>query len=115
MARSARCRPRSTTSRWRDQAQSIAAVLLHMLVEEDEVVEHPHHRTLGDEGYLLMDRHAGRTVEAVHFEDAARLLGKCRGARRDSGQPQGHCKRAKARLHFVWPPWPVERLPDPPL
>ena len=43
------------------------AVLLHMLVEHDEVVEHPHHWPLGKDGGFLQHRHARRAVDAVHF------------------------------------------------
>jgi hypothetical protein len=46
-----------------------------MLVEGHKVIEDPHHRPLGDDGGLLMDRHARRAVEHVDFKDAALFLG----------------------------------------
>ncbi len=37
-------------------------VLRNMLIEHHEIVEHRHHRPLGDDRRLLVDRHAGRAV-----------------------------------------------------
>src|SRR6516225_1345017 len=50
-----------------------------MLVEQDEVVHHRHHRALSHDGGFLVDRHAGRAVDDVLLEDATLLLGDCRG------------------------------------
>ena len=63
----------------------LQAVLRHALVEHDEVVEHAHHRPLGEDGRFLVDRHARRAVGTVRFQNAALLLGECRC----SGE---HCK-----------------------
>src|SRR6516164_4743458 len=56
----------------------IGVVLLYVLIEEDEIVEYPHDRSLGDDGRFLVDRHAGGAVDHVFPEDAALLLGDCR-------------------------------------
>src|SRR6516162_2208451 len=56
----------------------IRAVLLYMLIEQDEVVEYPHDRPLGDDRRFLVDRYAGGAVDHVFPEDAALLLGDCR-------------------------------------
>ena len=45
----------------------LQAVLLDVLIEHDEIVEHAHHRPLGVDGRLLVDRHARRAVDHVHF------------------------------------------------
>jgi len=56
----------------------LEAVLRYVLVEHDEVVEHPHHRPLGEDGRFLADRHARCAVGNVHFQNAARFFGECR-------------------------------------
>jgi hypothetical protein len=53
----------------------LQAVLRHMLVEYDQVVKHAHHRPLGKDGRLLLDRHPARAVRVVGPQDAALLLG----------------------------------------
>src|ERR1700724_1894792 len=52
------------------------AVLPDVLVEEDEIIEHPHHRHDRRYAALLKDRHAGWAVAMKHPQNAALLLGK---------------------------------------
>src|SRR5438067_11318807 len=49
-----------------------------MLVEDDQIVEHGHHRGDGDARRLLVDRHARRAVADRHPQHAAGFL--CPGA-----------------------------------
>ena len=58
---------------WLDRGK---AVLRQVLVEDDEVVHHPHHRPFGDDRRFLVDRHRGRTVNDVLPKNAARFLGR---------------------------------------
>jgi hypothetical protein len=59
-------------------------VLLFVLVEQDEVVEHRHHRADSGDRRLLMDRHARRAVAVEEAERPAALL-----RRRRAGEQQG--------------------------
>src|SRR5438552_2150211 len=52
----------------------IEPVLLFVLLEEDEVVEHPHEGRNRRDRRLLMDRAARRAVAVKEFEDTAGLL-----------------------------------------
>ena len=52
----------------------LLAVLAHMLVEEDKIIEHPHHRHDRRYAALFEDRHAGWAVAMKHPQDAALLL-----------------------------------------
>ena len=63
----------------------VRAVLRHMLIEHDEVVEHAHHRPQCRTGRFLEQRHARRIVEKRDLQDAPGLLGQGRvsAARRD--------------------------------
>jgi len=81
----------------------LEAVLLHMLIEHDEVVEHPHHRPEGGNRRFLVDRHAGGAVEMRHSENAARLLrlGRLRSSGRGNQQHRGRCKAAKLPPHLI--------------
>src|SRR5438874_736357 len=47
------------------------AVLLHLLVVHDQVVEHSHRRTHREDGGFLVDRHASGTVDRKRIELAA--------------------------------------------
>jgi hypothetical protein len=49
-------------------------VLRDVLVEYDEVIEHPHHRPFGHNRCLLVDRRARWAVDDVFFENPAGLL-----------------------------------------
>src|SRR6266478_4048134 len=51
------------------------AVLLHVLVVQNEVVKHPHHRAQRKDGGFFVDRHAGRAVDRVGLQYAALFLG----------------------------------------
>ena len=62
----------------------LQCVLRHMLVEDDEIVEHRHHRRDGRDRHFLEGRHAGRAVAMGNLEDAARLLRERRRRRADS-------------------------------
>jgi hypothetical protein len=53
-------------------------VLLHVLVEHDEVVEDPHRRARRDGVDLLVHRQAWRRVDGMNREDAARFLCEAR-------------------------------------
>jgi len=66
------------------------AVLLHVLVVHDEVVEHPHDWPQRVDRHLLVDRQAGWAVDRIGSEDAAVFLGHRRSAERDE-------RRAKRR------------------
>ena len=68
--------PSSLHSHFRRQIgdDRLQAVLRDVLVVHHEVVEHPHHRLLGGTRRFLEDRHAGRAVEMLEPEDAARFL-----------------------------------------
>src|SRR5215831_10534284 len=50
------------------------AILLHMLVIQDEVVEHCHYRSESENRDFLMDRHARRAVDRVGLQDPAVFL-----------------------------------------
>jgi hypothetical protein len=55
-------------------------VLRHMLIEEHEVVEHPHHRHDRRYAALLEDRHAGRAVAVKHPQNAAPASARAPGS-----------------------------------
>ena len=80
-----------------DRAQ---AVLLHVLLEHDEVVEHARHRPIDRLCRFLEHRHARRAVEVTEFENTARFLGVCRigGAHRPR-QPTCCREHAQFPLH----------------
>ena len=61
----------------------LKAGLLHALVEQHQIVEHPHHRPHRKGGRLLQDGHGGRAVWGVDLEDPSRLL-------RQDGAAGGH-------------------------
>src|ERR1700737_1330579 len=83
---------------WDDRLQ---AVLRYVLLVEDEIVEDTHHRDLGRVGRLFEDRHAGRTVAVVDFQNAASLLGENRsGARNGGEQRTDHCECAQTSRHL---------------
>ena len=67
----------------------IEPVLRDMLIEHHEVVEHRHHRPLGDDRRFLVDRHAGRAVAMRYLEDAAGLL---RNSRRRQCNERHRCQ-----------------------
>ncbi len=54
----------------------LETVLLHALLEEDQVVEHAHHRSHGKGRRFLQDGHAGRAVRRIDLQDASGLLGE---------------------------------------
>jgi hypothetical protein len=68
------------------------AVLLHVLVEHDQVVEDAHQWRLRRQCRFLEDRHARWAVGAVHFEDAAVLLGERSAAAADRHQQRTGCR-----------------------
>jgi hypothetical protein len=81
------------------------AVLRHVLLIHDKIVEHTHHWAQGRERRFLVQRHAGRAVEKGHSQNAALLLGECRisGGQRQHQRP-GCCEHAKISLHLHLPP-----------
>jgi len=54
------------------------AVLRHVLIVDDEIIETPHHRPQCRGRRFLEERHARRAVEMRNLEDTARFLGDCR-------------------------------------
>ena len=103
--------PRPIGSQIRDDR--LQAVLRHVLLVQDKVVENSHHWDLGRVGRFLEDRHAGRTVPVVDFQNATRLLGRGHlGARNRNEQHARRHKRAKIWFHFVLLPLLVTRVPD---
>ena len=50
------------------------------LVENNEAVEHAHHRPLGKDRQLFEERHARRAVDAIYLQNTAPLLDKGRTA-----------------------------------
>ncbi len=80
------------------------AILRDVLVEHDEVVEHPHHRPFGNDRRFLVDRHARWAVDDVLFEDPTVLLrdrGAGCGHHGQEGEKRGH--QARCRCHFFLP------------
>ena len=73
------------------------AVLLYVLVVHDEVVENPHHGAHRVNRHLLVDRHAGRAVDRIGFENTTLLLGKCPVGRRHRNEPYGN-RRERAQF-----------------
>ena len=69
------------------------AVLRHVLVEHDEVVEHAHQRNTGGDRRFLVDRHARRAGKAGHLQHAAGLFRDGRAA--DSGDQTRNARRQK--------------------
>ena len=87
----------------------LQAVLRHVLVEHDQVVEHLHYRQFGV-GKLLKHREARDTLGVIHPQRAAGLLGECRGGNCERGQESGdRPEGTNVRLHVTPPP----RLPRP--
>ena len=52
----------------------LEADLFNALVEQRQIIEHPHHRPDGEDGGFLQDGHGGRAVRQVDPERAAGLL-----------------------------------------
>src|SRR5438105_11636583 len=77
----------------------LRAVLLHMLIEHDEVVEHPHHWPQRRYGRFLVDRHAGGAVEMRHPENAAWFLRVGPHRERQRDQQRGCCEPTKISAH----------------
>src|SRR6266481_3090737 len=77
------------------------AVLRDMLVEQDEVVEYPHHRHHYADRPFLMDRHAGGAVAVIDAQGPALLLRQCRvgGAERNQRHAQ-YCKSLESLFHL---------------
>src|SRR5271154_6365952 len=77
------CRKRSVSSvasSFHDQpvaksgTNRLQAVLWHMLIVHDKIVEDAHHWPFGEDRRFLVDRHACRAVGRIHFQDVAGLL-----------------------------------------
>jgi len=76
------------------------AVLRHVLLIEDEIVEDAHHRDLGRVGRLFEDRHAGRAVSMVDLENSARFLRQRRpGGEQSAEQQRGRDEWSRMSLH----------------
>src|ERR1700738_2131239 len=72
-----------------------------MLVEDDEIIEHGHHRGDGRDRHLLERRHARRTIAMGDLENASRLLRGCRPGDEPHDQQAGRTgNRSKAWLHW---------------
>ena len=93
-----------------DRAES---VLRYMLIEEDEVVEDPHHRSCRRPGRLLVGRHARRAVAVGYSQNASRFLSECRnGDGHGNQQCPDRCEGAKTSFHRPLPAL-VPRHPVP--
>ncbi len=68
----------------------LLAVLRDMLVVNDEVVEHAHHRQHGRQCRLFEDRHARRAVAVIDFQDTAGFLRRC--LRRGHSNQEPSCR-----------------------
>ena len=79
--------PSPTLGEIRDDG--IHAVLRHVLLEDDEVVENRHEGDVDRIGRTLMDRGASGTVPVIHPQDAALFLGRI-GKTADRQQRQGN-------------------------
>ena len=102
--KSAACRPRPTPSRWRARARSSARLFCATCWSNmHEVVHHRHHRPLGDDRRLLVDRHAGRAVDDVLPKDAALFLGEgwCAATTTTLSNPPATVECAQCSLHSV--------------
>ena len=88
----------------------LQAVLSHMLVEHDQIVEHPHYRQFGV-GKLLEHRQARHTLGVVHPQSAAALLAGCRGRDRKRDQKGGPPADPTNVQPHVPPPRLALRLP----
>ena len=64
----------------------LEAGLFNALVEQCQIIEHPHHRPDGEDGGFLQDRHGGRAVRRVDPERATGLLRQDRAAGSHAGQ-----------------------------
>ena len=83
----------------------LEAVLLRVLVVDDEVVEDPHHRQHGRDRRLLEDRHAGRAVAMIDLEDTALLLRECRDGDGEFDQQAGRRRgSSEISLHDCFAP-----------
>src|SRR5215472_9832355 len=67
--------PRPTGGKVRDDR--LQAVLRHVLLVHDEIIENPHHRPVDRDRRLFEQRHACRTVEMGYSQHAALFLGEC--------------------------------------
>jgi hypothetical protein len=82
------------------------AVLCDLLVEDDEVVEHAHHRDADGDRRFLVDRHARRAGEIGHLQNAARILRQgWSSPNQASEQPAGRHPSPQSSRH--------SRLPSP--
>src|SRR4051812_29206560 len=76
-----------------------------MLIEHHEVIEHAHHRALGIDRYLLVDRQTRRVVGAIYSKNAARFLGRRVIADQPKNSERNHrAKDAALRRHRSSPP-----------
>ena len=70
-----------------------------MLVEEDKVIEHPHHRHDRRYAPLLEDRHAGGAVAVKHPQHAPLLLGERSVRHHHTEQQHGNSGAPSALAH----------------
>ena len=88
------------------------AVLLHVLVKNDEIVEDPHHRPIGQYRRFFVDRHARRAVEDGNSQNATRLLGEGRSVGRDRHQQRTRrCGGTQIVRHLPCLPSFLDRAP----
>ena len=83
------------------------AVLRHMLIEHDQIVEHPHHRAQRGDRRFLVDRHRGRAGDERDPQDPAVLLGSGRHGAESGDQQRGDeaCKMAAHELSSTLLRW----------
>src|SRR5215472_11869891 len=80
----------------------LQAVLRLVLLVHDEIIEDAHHRPVDRDRRFFEQRHARRTVEMGHSEDAALLLCERRSASGDCPQQRrSRHERTKICLHFT--------------
>ena len=78
------------------------AVLRHVLIVHDEIIEDPHHWPQRRSRRLLEERHARRAVEMGDFENSARFLSDCRVCDKQRKRQRTRCREhARTCLHPI--------------
>src|SRR6266481_4364599 len=76
------------------RAPTFRAVLRHVLIVHDEIVENAHHRPIDRDRRFLEQRHARRAVEMGYSQGTVGFLSECtaRGCERQRAPYQEHAK-----------------------
>jgi hypothetical protein len=80
------------------------AVLRHVLIEHDQVVEHAHHRAERNDRRFLVDRHARRTIDMRDAQNTAGFLGVRRSRCKGAEQRRGHRQPTQMSVHRIFLP-----------